>query len=391
MNFDKTKEFMDFLCKNYVPGNSISVYHKNKEVFSYSSGFADVEEKKPMQATDLLNIYSCSKPVTVISALQLFERGIYLLDDPLYEYIPEFKEMYRKDESGNIIKCEKPITIRNLFNMTAGFNYELNSKAFTEAKKVTNGKMDTVKAIKELAKYPLDFEPGEKWQYSLCHDVLAAFVEVVSGKRFCDYVRDNIFALCGIEDAYYHNEAVLDRMASQYKYIPENEISDSVEAQKSKVDNLGKIVKVDKSVEFVLGENYDSGGAGITTSVKEYAKFANALSNGGIAGTGEKIISRKTIELLRRNTLNEEQLKYLDWEQLRGYGYGLGVRTCLDTSIAGSNGNKYEFGWGGAAGTSILVDLDEELAFVYAHHMLCPREEYYQPRIRNVVYSSLSY
>ena len=151
----------------------------------------------------------------------------------------------------------------------------------------------------------------------------------------------------------------------------------------------GMAVDVGKKVSLVFGSRYDSGGAGITTSVSDYSKFASALACGGVGATGERIISPASIELMRTNQLSQEQKVSFNWSQLRGYGYGLGVRTMTDKALGGSIGSIGEFGWGGAAGATVLCDPSLKLSVFYTHHMLNPQEEYYQPRLRNVIYSCL--
>ena len=150
------------------------------------------------------------------------------------------------------------------------------------------------------------------------------------------------------------------------------------------------LINVGKSVPYVFGTEYDSGGAGVTTSVSDYSKFASALANGGVGMNGEQIISSGTIELLRTNQLDEKRLKCMTWSQLRGYGYGLGVRTMMNKAESGSTGSVGEFGWGGAAGATLLVDPDLKLSMFYTHHMLNPQETYNQPRLRNVLYTCLN-
>ena len=118
MNFEPMKEFMDRLAKTHAPGNSISIYKDNKEVFSYQAGYADSENRIPMTADKMFNIYSCSKVATVTAALQLYEKGLFLLDDPLYEYIPEYREMNIQGPDGELVKANNIITLRNLFTMT---------------------------------------------------------------------------------------------------------------------------------------------------------------------------------------------------------------------------------------------------------------------------------
>lgn len=384
MNFEYMKNFMDSLTEWIIPGNSVVIYKDGKKVFEYSSGYSDLEKKIKKTGEEQLYIYSCSKVATVTAALQLYEQGKFLLSDPLYEYLPEFKKMYVKD--GDRIKAaENPITIRDLFTMTAGLSYATNTPAFEKARKLTDGKMDTRTVIKCLAEEPLLFEPGARWNYSLCHDVLAVLAEVVSGMRFSEYMKKNIFEPLDMNNSYYHtpNDVII---SPQYIY----EIQDTkniVELQQK--EHTTGVVKRAYGNELVFGENYDSGRAGIITTVDDYAKFAAALANSGTGLNNNRILSSATVKLMKTNQLNEAQRKTMNWRRLRGYGYGLGVRTLIDKAESGSNSSIGEIGWGGAAGATIIADTEEKVALFYAHHMLNPQEEYYQPRLRNVLYSCL--
>ena len=384
MNFEYMKSFMNSLTEWIIPGNSVVIYKDGKKVFEYSSGYSDLEKKIKKTGEEQLYIYSCSKVATVTAALQLYEQGKFLLSDPLYEYLPEFKKMYVKD--GDRIKAaENPITIRDLFTMTAGLSYATNTPAFEKARKLTDGKMDTRTVIKCLAEEPLLFEPGARWNYSLCHDVLAVLAEVVSGMRFSEYMKKHIFEPLDMNNSYYHtpNDVII---SPQYIY----EIQDTkniVELQQK--EHTSGVVKRAYGNELVFGENYDSGGAGIITTVDDYAKFAAALANSGTGLNNNRILSSATVKLMKTNQLNEAQRKTMNWRRLRGYGYGLGVRTLIDKAESGSNSSIGEIGWGGAAGATIIADTEEKVALFYAHHMLNPQEEYYQPRLRNVLYSCL--
>jgi CubicO group peptidase (beta-lactamase class C family) len=372
-----------------VPGNSISIYYKNDEVFRHSCGFSDRENNIPMNGDELFNIYSCSKVATVVAALQLFEKGCFLLDDPLYEYVPEFREMYVRC-GDDVRPAEKHITIKNLFTMTAGLGYIFRKNLRESAMGATDGKMNTLSVVKEMAKEPLYFEPGEKWNYSFCHDVLAGVVEVISGKKFRDYVKENIFEPLGMKNSYYHKTPEIEkRMAQQYHLISD-ESGDIVSEQQAQSFCCGeKVEKVNRENSLVFGPEYDSGGAGIITKVSDYARFANCLANFGETPNGERILSKSTVDLMRKNQLDSETTKYFDWSHLEGYGYGLGVRTMINPARGGVLGSVGEFGWGGAAGATILVDPDRKLGVFYTHHMLNPLESYYQPRLRNVIYASL--
>ena len=281
-------------------------------------------------------------------------------------------------------KATMPITLRHLFTMTAGLNYDTGAPAFDCARALTNGEMDTLTVIRCLAAEPLEFEPGSHWRYSLCHDVLAGVVEVISGKKFRDYVRDNIFDPLEMDSCRYHNEEVQSQMASLYRYVT-GDITDPVILQSGlypQGEGYWKEIQ-DKTSHYVFGPEYDSGGAGITGTTEDYAKLCAALAASGKGLTGERILKPETVALLRQNTLNEAQQTDFNWPQLKGFGYGLGVRTVLPGAATG------EFGWGGAAGSSVFVDSDAQACLFYAAHMLNPMEEYYQPRIRRAFYESL--
>ncbi len=387
MNFENMKAFMDRLTSWRIPGNTISVYHENKEIFRYSSGYADVENKVKMTGDEILNIYSCTKVSTVTAALQLYERGYFLLDDPVYDFIPEFKEMYVRDAEGELVKADRPITMRQLLTHTSGMDYNLYSQEIKDLRAATDGKMPTLEFAKLMAKAPLIYQPGTKWQYSKAHDVLGGVIEAMTGKKFGDYVKENIFYPIGITDIHYQRtDDVKARMACQYTYKTEGEAADLVNAQISSSNAEGVWVNIGLDCPHVLGTEYEGGGAGLAVAVPEYAKFASCLANGGVAPNGEKIISAATIELLRTNQLDEAMRENFNWSQLKGYGFGLGVRTMIDKAAGGSNGALGEFGWGGAAGATLLADPDNRLSIFYSHHMCNPQEDYYQPRLRNVLY-----
>ncbi|MBQ4518022.1 MAG: beta-lactamase family protein [Clostridia bacterium] len=393
MNYDKLKNLMEyFVEENYAPGNTIKVYLGKNKVFDYSCGYSDINKKIKMTGDEYFNLYSCSKITTVTAALQLVEKGIIMLNDPLYEYIPEYRDMYVKTSSGDIVKATKDIKVLNLFNMTAGLTYNVDTNGINKAREITQGKMDTDKVVRCIASDPLSFEPGEKFQYSLCHDVLAGLVSIVTGQKFRDYVKQNIFDPLEMYSSTYHLTSKVEKnMAAQYRFVTDSSHAqlDIVSAQKYGNDKNGTFVDVGIKNGHVLGDEYDSGGAGIISDVADYVKLAAALANYGQGLTGERILSPSTVDLMRTNTLDEKQIKTFNWKQLEGYGYGLGVRTMTDRVKGSSLSNIGEFGWGGAAGASVYIDPQIGLAAVYAKHTLNPREEYYQPRIRNVLYSCL--
>lgn len=382
MDFKYMKNLMDSLTDWIIPGNSVVIYKDGEKVYEYSSGYSDMENKIKMTGEEQIYVYSCSKVATVTAALQLLEQGKFLLSDPLYEYLPEFKEMYVKD--GNKIKrAEKIITVRDLFTMTAGLSYDTNTPAFEKARKLTDNRMDTRTVVKCIAEEPLLFEPGEKWNYSLCHDVLAVLVEVVSGMRFSEYMKKNIFIPLDMNDSYYHAPSSVE-IAPQYIYEIQS-TQNIVELQRAEYQN--GVLKRAYGNDLVFGEEYDSGGAGIITTVNDYAKFAAALANYGVGLNNNRILSSATLKLMKTNPMKEKN--FTDWANLKGYGYGLGVRTLMDKAEAGLNCSIGEFGWDGAAGAAMIMDTEENVALFYAHHMLNPQEKYYFPRLKNTLYACL--
>ena len=390
MDFEKLKHFMNFLSTEFTPGCCVSVYKDGKNVFKYAVGYSDAENDIILHGNELYFLYSCSKVATVTAALQLYEKGLFLLDDPLYEYIPEFRNMTVKDENGNIKDAVSDITIKQLFTMTAGFDYNTNTKGFEKARVLTEGIMNTMDVIRSIADDPLSFEPGTKWQYSLCHDVLGGVVEVISGKKFGDYVKENIFEPLGMNNSFYHLPKDKESMlCEQYIYETDDHEHDIVKLQMSNKRGNGYIRKTEKSSNLTFGDEYDSGGAGIISSCDDYLKFMAALAGGGKNAEGVKILSSSTVDLMRSAHLPKEFLKYYTWPDLKGYSYGLGVRTMVDRVAGGCLSSVGEFGWSGAAGSTTLVDPENNLAMVYCQHVLNPNAHYYQPRLRNVLYSCI--
>ncbi|WP_305025997.1 serine hydrolase domain-containing protein [Paenibacillus lacisoli] len=377
MDFKPLASFIDRITSWRIPWAEVLVMHKNNTVFRYRNGFANLEEKTPISEGAIFNLYSMTKIMTCTAGLQLVEKGDILLRDPLSNYLPEYKEMTVKKTliNGDISleKAARPITVRDLFTMTAGFTYDISSPSIQEAVKSTNGTLSTRELAKAIAKEPLLFEPGTHWNYSMCHDVLGALVEVVSGRRFGDYLRDEITGPLGMKDTTFDlNEEQQARLIPQYIFN----------------DDLDKAVRMDGN-GFRVGTELESGGAGLLSTVNDYALFLNALTGHGTSPDGVKILSRASVELMRTNHLNEQTSKDYSWDHMEGYGYGLGVRTHISKSLSGSLSPLGEFGWNGAAGCMAIIDPDSELTVMYAQHLLNSQENYVQRRLRNIVYSCI--
>ena len=163
--FEKTKAFCETFPGMGVPGYDLAVYKDGECILRTMGGYADLENRVPVKGSEVYNIYSCSKPITCAAAMQLWEKGLYALDDRLSDYMPEFAEMTVRTEDG-VRKAEKPILVRHLFEMTAGFDYNTASPSVKEAQAATGGRCPTRETMRWIAKEPLCFEPGAQWNYS---------------------------------------------------------------------------------------------------------------------------------------------------------------------------------------------------------------------------------
>ena len=342
MNFDEVKRLMDDSVANHeIPCSDIIVTYKGETVYRYMNGTRDDEKKVPLNGNELYFLYSTSKPITCTAALQLVEQGKMNLDDKVSDYIPEFADLMVKTEDG-LKKAENPMTLRHLFSMTSGLNYDLESAPLMEQKQ-KNPMSSTLDMIRALAKNPLEFEPGTHFLYSLSHDVLAAVIEVVSGMSFGAYLKKNIFDVCGMTRTGFLPDAeTVEQICSQYRYSEENKVSSLME----------------KENQYQLTPAYESGGAGLHSCVDDYIKFATEMAN------GNRLLKKETIDLLRTSQISGQT--YIDFQDCKkGYSYGLGVRTDRDGSFVA----KGEFGWDGAAGAYTLMDPDNHVAVFYATHV----------------------
>ncbi len=338
--FEETKRFCDTLLDKGLPGFDLSVYHKGQEILRYHNGFSDLENGVKIDGTEKYNIYSCSKPITCTAAMQLWEKGAFGLDDPLSDYLPEFKEMTVLTENG-LKKAEKPILIKHLFGMSAGLTYNKETDNLLQARTDTEGRCPTREVMKYLAKDPLMSEPGTTYRYSLAHDVLAALVEVVSGKLFNDYVTEHIFAPLGMRDStYLFPRERREEIAVLYTFNAE----------------LGKAVSRGHAVPaYVFGSEYASGGAGCVSTVDDYMKFLEGFRK-------RLLLKDKTARLMQTDRL--PTYENLDLWKDKNHGYGLGLRCYKE-------GGKFrDYGWSGAACAFLAMDDEHEISLYFASHLL---------------------
>ena len=296
-NFDDLKHFMDTMIPELgVSGIDCIIYQNHRLIFRHASGYSDIEKQIPMLSDALYNLYSATKMITCVAALQLFEKGKMLLTDPLYAYLPEFKEMYVRHGTFVIKPANRHIRIVDLFTMTAGLSYELDTPEMRKLIADTGGDFSTRDFVAALAREPLMFDPGEGWNYSYCHDVLGAVVEAISGMSFGAYLKANIFDPLGMEDAgFYVPEDKRVRIAPQYEYSYDTR----------------SVKRIDNRCIGQAGFRHESGGGGLIMTAEDYIRFADALACGGVGMNGVRIIAESSIHLMRRNQMKDQMLRRL--------------------------------------------------------------------------------
>ncbi len=394
MEFRNLKAYLrQMIQEQSTPGVDCIVYQDHKLLFRYFDGLADVEARREITGDGLYLIFSMTKMLTCTAALQLLEQGKYELDDPVAKYLPEFAAMRVADRDFDVEAAARiatgraagetgathgkgwaksAITVRHLFSMAAGLDYDLNAPGIRKA--VAEGKTSTREIAGALAETVLGFEPGTRFRYSLCHDVLGALIETWSGVSFGTYLKEHIFDPLGMKDTFFgapDSENRQNRMMALYRaYGAEN-------PRREPLNN-----------PFAITGDYESGGAGLTSCAEDYGLFLDALACGGIGKNGARILSEGSVALMRTNQMVGQQVE--DFHQLReGYGYGLGVRVHEDPASSGSLSPVGEFGWDGAAGAFSLVDPVNHISLAYFQHVLEWDLEI-QKGIRNALYQDLA-
>lgn len=387
MDFSRLTAYLHTLEEKYgVHGLDMKITKEHEVVYRHMLGYSDYNRTIPVSARDLYDIYSASKVITMIGVMQLAEQGKIGLNDPLERYLPEFASMQCAvdfkigDFTAPWPTAETPqrpaqnkMLIHDLMSMTSGMSYDMASAPIRRVVEETNGTATTRQIVAAMAEMPLLCEPGTRYSYGLGHDVLAAVVEMVSGMTFGEYMRKNIFEPLGISEMFYQIPAgEAHRLSAKYAKDREN----------------GEIKPAENN-SFRITKNYESGGAGLCTTVDEYSKVMQALANGGVGGTGYRILKQESIAEMSRNWLTETQLADFAKSGKVGYGYGLGVRTLIDASK--SKSPVGEFGWDGAAGAFCLADPVNHVGMFYVHEILGMLEAYSEihPTIRNLAYEAM--
>ena len=377
-----------YLDSGRLPGTLLRIQHKGEIVHESVQGFADVAAARPLKADTLFRIYSMTKPITSIALMMLVEEGLIQIDDPVHRYIPGWKDL--RVFQGGTLKTgwqttapKRPMLVIDLLRHTAGLTYgfQLNSNVDAAYRQLGVGEIDKgditlERMIELLGQLPLEFSPGDWWNYSVATDVLGWLVQVVSGMPFEDFLAKRIFRPLGMVDTGFHvREGQGHRLATCYQPNPKGGLVVQDQAETS---------------SFLQPPSFISGGGGLVSTADDYLRFTEALRTGA-----PRLVGRKTLELMVANHLpggkDLPQLSRSAFSEAAydGVGFGLGFATTTGvhkTMVAGNNGDYF---WGGAASTFFWTDPVEEMTVLFLTQLIPSSTWPVRRQLRSLVYSSV--
>jgi len=353
---------------SYVDNNELSAIQtaivKNGKLIHFDSyGSSDISENNALKSDDIFRIASMTKPIVSLALMKLYEEGKFKLNDPVYKYIPEFKNLTVKKR-----KKTKPVKIHvkviDLLRHSAGLNF----KGPEDYRKVIN--MNLEEYTKDAAKTPLKFEPGTTWWYSSSTDICGYLIEVLSGQKLDVFLKKNIFDPLKMDDT-------------------------SFELPKNKIDRLTTLYVVGENKELVSFDNKSNspfkdkvillnGSGGLLSTTEDYLKFSVMLLNNGFSN-GEQIIKKSTLDLMKEDHSLGLKYKKLVFGKKKGFGLGFEVVKEDETKF----GSKGTFGWGGMFGTYFRVDPKENMVYIYMTQSFETYKLKLADKFRGLVYDSI--
>jgi CubicO group peptidase (beta-lactamase class C family) len=349
-----------------IAGGVALVARHGKVAYLKAVGDADREAKKPMRTDSIFRICSMTKPITSVAVMVLYEEGRFLLNQPVSDFIPEFKNMkvldppWPQDKTsppGALVDAKRPITIRHLLTHTSGLTYGGPRLAdrYREGGVATGllhqeGSVGDM--VKKLAKQPLLFQPGDHWEYSQADEVLGYLVEVVSGMPLDKFVEERIFKPLGMNDTYFFlPEDKVSRLATAYTYYPEKGLQPIGDGQ---IVPEGQYT-FSADYPYRGPRTFFAGGAGLSSTAGDYYRFCQMLLSGGQSGD-TRLLSRKTVELISQNHVQGK---------LDEMGYGLGFGVTSEPRFLTELGSVGSYYWGGFFYTSFVIDPKEDLIAIF--------------------------
>jgi CubicO group peptidase (beta-lactamase class C family) len=397
LGFDPTRlGYIDEHLRRYVDsgkmaGTLVLVARSGGVGHLAAYGLADRERNAPMARDTIFRIYSMTKPITSVALMQLYERGLFQIDDPVEKYIPEWKDQ-RVYVMGNgpamVTKgVTRPMTVRDLLSHQSGLTYGFLERTNVDAMYRNNGigQIETRGTLREmvqaLGELPLEFSPGDAWNYSVSTDVCGYLVEAISGQPFDDYLQANIFDPLGMADTgFYVPHEKAHRLAANYGVAPGGGI---------------RLIDDPATSTYLTPPTFLSGGGGLASTIDDYLAFCTVLIQGGEVN-GTRIIGRKTLELMTSNHLPEGKdlagHAMGRWAEttFAGIGFGLGFSVTLDPAKSQISGTPGEFAWGGAASTVFWIDPIEDLICIFMTQLMPSSHYNIRRELRAIVYSALA-
>lgn len=385
---ERLQQVMDAsVAKGETPGCILMVIKDGEEQVYLESGYADIEAKKPVSREDIFRLYSMSKPITAAAMMILVERGVVDLAEPVSKYLSGFRDQIVRSADGRTEKPDHEVLLEDLMNMTSGLTYggmnetgRLTDALFEEVirgiEEENGGTIGTVEFANRLGKIPLLYQPGQSWSYGTSADVIGAVIEVASGMRFGDFLKKEIFEPLGMWDT--------DFWVPAEKQSRLEKVYDCQEGQppvRYTENNLGI------QNDMAYRPAYEAGGAGLASTIDDYAKFAQMLLNGGTYN-GAQILRPATVKFLGSHTLSAAQQAGFDnWIGLEGFSYGNLMRVLVDPTRAVTLGSKGEFGWDGWLGCYMEVVPEKHMTFLMMTQKKDAGTYTLSRKIRNIIFS----
>ena len=347
-----------YVERQAVPGVVTLVARRGRVVYSDAVGYRDVEAKAPMTSDAIFRIASMTKPLASVALMMLYEEGHFLLSDPISKFLPEFSNLKVAQIAAQteavsapykLVPAARPITIKHILTHTAGFPNSYRGITQTEYLKNATLRKPTdtmADSVKRLAAMPLNFHPGDAWEYGPATDVVGRVVEVISGMTLDEFLQQKILTPLKMPDTHFYlPSAKLGRFTSVY------------EPDATKGNKIKLVEAPNADSRFVKEPHlYFSGAGGLVSTAADYLRFAQMMLNGGELD-GARILGRKTVELMTVNHIGELPV----WLSGPGIGFGLGFSVVKDIGAAGHIGSVGNYSWGGAFCTLFWIDPKEEL------------------------------
>jgi CubicO group peptidase (beta-lactamase class C family) len=378
-----------------VVGISTMVSRRGEVVHAEQFGFQDKEAGTPMAPDTIFRIYSMTKPIVSTALMLLHEEGAFQLEQPVAQYLPAFATTKVLADDGNLVDQARPMQIRDLLTHTSGLTYDfmtdnVAAQQYRDAHIMNDASRPLDALIDELATIPLAFQPGTRWHYSVGIDVAARLIEVLSGQTLGDFLQARLFDPLGMNDTGFGvTDDRLDRLSAMYG-LPDliGENYSFAELMVAAMNGFNERIDVSATYPTDSPDVFQRGGLGLFSTASDYMSFAQMLLDGGTVG-GERLIGRKTLELMHANHIPAELLPYeLLGLPVPGMGFGLGSRVMLDVAQTAGTGSVGEYGWAGAAKTYFWVDPAEQLVGLfmsqYMTGMLLPERDF-----RSLVYQAI--